>query len=143
MALSGPTSMPGSLTLSLLTTVVENDAACAAPAKARLASAQAATQWPRESFMGYPCLPLSARLPRPRPLRYSRMLLRFKSTTTVVLAVLVALPGAAGAAGVSSRTAQRALVHRLERYQGFHAAHADCRRHTAREQRCTWHGRRA
>ena len=60
----------------------------------------------------------------------------------MALALFAATPARA-ATGVSSRTAERALVHRLERYQGFHAARADCRRHSASEQRCTWHGRRA
>ena len=65
-----------------------------------------------------------------------------KQFGAALLAIGLAFPGAAAAA-VSSRTAERALVHRLERYQGFHAARADCRRHSASEQRCTWHGRRA
>ena len=71
------------------------------------------------------------------------MLLLFKRISATLAVLVAVFPGAAGAARVSSRTAERALVHRLERYQGFHSAHADCRRHTATEQRCTWHGRRA
>jgi hypothetical protein len=60
------------------------------------------------------------------------------------MVALVLTAGPATASGtLSSRTAERALTHRLERYQGFHQATSSCRRHTAREQRCGWHGRRA
>jgi len=65
----------------------------------------------------------------------------------VVLAAVIAvglLPGAAGGAStLSSGTAERAVTHRLERYQAFREAHATCHRRTRREQGCTWRGRRA
>jgi hypothetical protein len=48
----------------------------------------------------------------------------------------------AATASLGSGTAERALVRKLERYQSFRSAHATCSRHTAREQRCTWRGRR-
>jgi len=62
------------------------------------------------------------------------------------LAITIAFTGsvAADASGtLSARTAERALTQRLARYQGFRTVHADCRRRTSREQRCTWNGRRA
>lgn len=59
----------------------------------------------------------------------------------VILVALVATP-AAGATSLSSRAARHALVTKLQRYQDFHAVTASCRRHSAREQRCAWSGRR-
>jgi hypothetical protein len=60
-----------------------------------------------------------------------------------VLALMLTTGTATASGSLSSRTAERALTHRLERYQGFHQANGSCRRRTAREQRCSWHGRRA
>ena len=71
------------------------------------------------------------------------IVIAFKYLRAALIALAAVAPGAAASGGVTSRTAERALIHRLERYQGFHAARADCRRHSASEQRCTWHGRRA
>ena len=53
-----------------------------------------------------------------------------------------AMAAAALAATLGSGTAEHALVAKLRRYQDFHAVTAHCKRHTAREQRCTWSGRR-
>lgn len=59
-----------------------------------------------------------------------------------ILLSLVLAAGAAATSTLTTRTAQRALVHKLERYQSFRSVHARCRRHSPREQRCTWSGRR-
>lgn len=61
----------------------------------------------------------------------------------IFLCVLgLAGPAAAATAPLGARTARRALVRKLERYQSFRSASAHCRRETAREQRCSWSGRR-
>ena len=61
----------------------------------------------------------------------------------VFLCVFLLAAGAASAASsLSTRTADRALVAKLERYQAFRSVTPHCRRHSRREQRCTWSGRR-
>ena len=64
--------------------------------------------------------------------------------TCAVFLCIAAMPATAAAATapLGTRTAQQALVRKLERYQSFRSASAHCRRQTAREQRCTWAGRR-
>lgn len=60
-----------------------------------------------------------------------------------MLIVSLAFASCAGASStLSGTTAERALVHKLERYQSFRSVHAHCRRHSPREQRCTWTGQR-